>query len=155
MMKTAITLLLIIFIFAVLGAEPVESDSLQIPHRSPFKAGLLSAVIPGGGQVYNHAYIKGAAVLALEGLFLGYSINNHQQADKYYKSWKDTDSQFDYNNYEFHYERYKSQVWWLGITIFLSTLDAVTDAYLYDFDYQKQKIRLKFEDRSVQLEYKF
>ena len=37
-MKTAITLLLIIFIFAVLGAEPVESDSLQIPHRSPFKA---------------------------------------------------------------------------------------------------------------------
>lgn len=155
MLKAGITSLLMLFIIAVYGAEPIESDSLQIPHRSPLKAGLLSAVIPGGGQIYNQAYIKGGAVLALEGLFLGYAINNHQQADKYYKSWKDTDNQLDYDNYEFHYERYKSQIWWLGITIFLSTMDAVTDAYLYDFDYQKQKVKLKFEGRSVLLEYKF
>ena len=155
MKKVVISILMIILLITFLKAESVEFDSLHVPHRSPLKAGLLSAVFPAGGQIYNHAYIKGGAVIVLEGLFLGYAINNHQKADDYYNSWKDTDNQFDYENYEFHYERYKSQVWWLGITIFLSTLDAVTDAYLYDFDYQKQKVRLKFENKSVMLEYKF
>ncbi|MDP8219718.1 MAG: DUF5683 domain-containing protein [Candidatus Stygibacter frigidus] len=155
MKKTVISILMMIFFITCIEAESVELDSLHIPHRSPLKAGLLSAVIPAGGQIYNHAYIKGAAVIVLEGLFLGYAIKNHQKADDYYNRWKDTDNQFDYDNYEFHCERYKSQAWWLGITIFLSTLDAVTDAYLYDFDYQKQKVRLKFDNRSVILEYKF
>ncbi len=154
-MKKVIIILFIFLLTNYLGAETMESDSLKAPYRSPLKAGLLSAIVPGGGQIYNQSYIKGGTIIVIEGLFLGYAIKNHQKAKKYYDKWQESDSPFDYDQYEYYYEKRGNDIWWLGITIFLSTLDAVTDAYLYDFDYQKQKVRLKFKDRAVLLEYRF
>ncbi|MCF7912301.1 MAG: hypothetical protein K9M99_07225 [Candidatus Cloacimonetes bacterium] len=154
-MKKMMLIIAFYLLLSSAAAEITISDSLDAPYRSPIKAGLLSALLPGGGQIYNQSYIKAGAVVVIEGLFLGYAIKNHQEADKYYDLWKETDSQFDFDRYEHYYEKRENDIWWLGITIFLSTLDAVTDAYLYDFEYQKQKVRLKFKDKSVLLEYKF
>jgi len=116
---------------------------------------LLSAVIPGAGQIYNESYIKAGMAITVEGLFLGFFLKNDHQSKKYYDLWQDSDSQSDYSQYEFYYEKRQNYLWWLGISIFISTFDAVTDAYLHDFEDQKQKIRLQFNDGGVQLEYKF
>ncbi|MCF7919860.1 MAG: hypothetical protein K9N06_08100 [Candidatus Cloacimonetes bacterium] len=146
----------IIFLLLITCAQLFAESGIELPaKRSPLKAGVLSALIPGGGQFYNHSYLKGGTVLIIEGLLLGYAIKNHQQADKYYKDWQDTESPIAYANYKDYYEKRDNDIWWLGITIFLSTMDAVTDAYLYDFDYQKSKVHLKFKDTAILLEYKF
>ena len=154
-MRKVIFILLFTILLAQVFAQTAISDSTDTPFRSPFKAGLFSALVPGGGQMYNQAYVKAGAILIIEGLFLGNAIKYHQESDKYYERWKLSDSEYDFAKYEHYYEKRESHLWWLGISIFLSTLDAVTDAYLYDFDYQKQKVRLKFEDKTVLLEYKF
>lgn len=140
----------IIFLFG--EGEKFEEKQFR---RNPLKAGLLSAVLPGGGQIYNESYIKAGGIIITEGLLLGYAIHNHQQAKKYYDQWKETDSPADYADYEYFYEKRDNDIWWLGITIFLSAMDAVTDAYLHDFDYQKEKVRLKFTPQSLKIEYRF
>lgn len=151
-MKKLILTILIIMV----SCFAFSQTELQKPaRRLPFKAGLLSAVIPGGGQIYNKAYIKGSAIIIVEGLLLGYAIRNDDKAEKYYEEWKETESALSYYNYEKFYEKRDNDIWWLGIVIFLSTMDAVTDAYLHDFDYQKQKVRLKFEPKAISLEYRF
>jgi hypothetical protein len=155
-MKRISLIIVLLFLFqTALLADDTLIDSLMVPYRSPLKAGLLSAIVPGGGQIYNQAYIKGGAIIVMEGLFLGYAVKNHQLSKKYYDKWQKSDSEVDYALYEDYYEKRENDIWWLGIVIFLSTLDAVTDAYLYDFEYQKSKVRLKFRERSVLLEYNF
>jgi Family of unknown function (DUF5683) len=154
-MKKVIFLIFFCLLLVQVFAEDFAADSLDVPYRSPFKAGLLSALIPGGGQVYNQTFVKAGAIVVIEGLFLKDAIKNHQEADKYYDRWKLSDSEYDFDKYEHYYEMRENDIWWLGITIFLSTLDAVTDAYLYDFEYQKQKVRIKFEGKTAMLEYKF
>lgn len=131
------------------------ADSISVDYRSPLKAGILSAIIPGGGQVYNQSYIKAALAIGLEGLFLGYALKYDKKADKYYDDWKESDSSLDYQYYERYYERRANYYWWFGITIFVSTMDAVTDAYLHDFEYEKNRVRLKFNDQALMIEYDF
>jgi hypothetical protein len=54
-----------------------------------------------------------------------------------------------------YYNKRQSDFWWAGIVIFLSTIDAYVDAHLYDYEDTKQKIRLKFDENMLSLEYKF
>ena len=154
-MKKYLITLFVILVFNSLAAEEVYNDSTFSSSKSPLKAGLLSAVIPGAGQIYNSSYLKAGVTITLEGLFLRYFLKNDDKSKKYYDKWKESNSQIDYDQYEFYYEKRQNYLWWLGISIFISTFDAITDAYLHDFDDQKEKIRLQFEDKGVRLEYKF
>jgi hypothetical protein len=43
-----------------------DSDAVYIDTKSPKKAFLLSALVPGAGQLYNGSYIKAVAFLAIE-----------------------------------------------------------------------------------------
>ena len=152
-MRKVIVILLIIWSLQLFGKE--EILAIKPAKRIPLKAGILSAVVPGGGQFYNRSYIKGGVILAVEGLLIGYAVRNHNEADKYYKEWQETESAIAFANYEIFYEKRDNDIWWLGLTMFLSAMDAVTDAYLHDFDYQKAKVNLKFKEKAVFLEYKF
>ena len=152
-MRKVILLLLLMLSLQLYGEA--ELVVIKPAKRSPFKAGALSVFLPGGGQFYNHSYIKGGMILTVEGLLIGYAIKNHKEADKYYEEWQETESALAFANYEKYYEKRDNDIWWLGLTIFLSAMDAVTDAYLHDFDYQKTKVNLKFKEKAVFLEYKF
>lgn len=124
--------------------------------QEPLKAMLYSAILPGGGQVYNHKYLKAGVVLGLQTYFLGSALYNDGKADDYAKKAKLADSAFerqlleakrdDYN------ERERSDYWWMGITAVLSIADAYVDAHLYDFDARKEKVRLIFEDKALLLQ---
>jgi hypothetical protein len=48
-----------------------------------------------------------------------------------------------------------SDIWWIGITAALSVLDAYVDAHLADFESQKNKLRLRFEDETLALQFTF
>lgn len=133
--------------------EPSLSPALK--KRIPMKAAGLSMLLPGGGQMYNQQYIKAGIVVALEGLCVGYAIYHDSESDKYYKRYKETNSVFDYAEYERFYEKRQSDLFWLGTVIFLSALDAFVDAHLYNFEYNKSKVRIKFDNNSLQLTFRF
>src|SRR4030095_13289632 len=53
-------------------------------HKSPLLATLLSAVIPGAGQIYNESYWKAPLIMGLVGYF-GYEYFRQNNLYKYYR----------------------------------------------------------------------
>lgn len=57
------------------GADTVLSGSPAVQHKSPLRAALYSAVIPGAGEFYTEAYWRSAAFFAAEvALWVVYSV---------------------------------------------------------------------------------
>ncbi|MCK7523067.1 MAG: DUF5683 domain-containing protein [Ignavibacteriales bacterium] len=48
--------------------ESIKSDSVFISTKSPWTAVLMSAVIPGAGQIYNESYWKAPLIWALSAM---------------------------------------------------------------------------------------
>lgn len=135
-----------------INPEAYKQDSA---YQSPRKAAILSAVLPGLGQVYNHKYWKVPIVYAGFGTF-AYFIHFNQKG---YLRWKQAYIDFpDYDlDYDFPltieqidrtknaYKRYRdlSIIGTAGFYL-LQILDATVDAYLFDWDIT--------EDLSLKLE---
>ncbi len=127
-------------------------------YRSPKKAAILSAILPGAGQVYNHAGEKGKrsiwkvpiiyAGLGTAGYFLHDNIRNYKSfRTEYVTRLNDTTGQTffnpDYANYSIDnlrtaIDQYKnwrdmSLVAIAGIYI-LQIVDASVDAHLFNHD---------------------
>ena len=106
---------------------------------SPTVALFKSALVPGWGQVSNHAYLKAGLVVAVEGLFLHQWLQGRSETDAARVKFENArDSELpgvatlydDYRN-----ERYARNLnaWLLGTAVFLSMFDAYTDAHLRGF----------------------
>ncbi len=149
MKKVNILILIILICFPLVSQEVV---------KKPFKAAVLSFFIPGGGQFYNESYWKCAAVVAIEGSLIGlytyHFIKENDYFDKYEKTFDTNDTKY-YDKYTDYYNKRQNDLWWLGTVIFLSTLDAFVDAHLFDFEENREKIHLKFEDKKLILSYRF
>jgi hypothetical protein len=141
------------FVFAQENTEDSthikHADSLTVmaKHRAN-KAAILSAVLPGAGQVYNKSYWK-VPVLYAGFAALIYYIDFNQ---KYYKTFKtaylyrtDLDSTTidAYPNYtnddllvrKDYYRRNRDLCYILtGVVYVLNIIDAYVDAHLKDFD---------------------
>lgn len=48
--------------------------NLELPHKSPLAAGVLSAIVPGAGHVYAGHYVDGLTSFCLNGLFIAGTI---------------------------------------------------------------------------------
>jgi len=149
------TLMLVIILLITSSFLMARELSPPLKKRIPIKAAGLSILLPGGGQVYNQQYIKAGIVVALEGLCAGYAIYHDGQADDYLKAYKISQSAQDYALYTDFYDKKQSDLFWLGTVMFLSSLDAFVDAHLHNFDYNKAKVRLKFDNKSLQLSFRF
>jgi len=145
MNKITIIIVLLLFIFTGLIAET----------KTPMKAAALSLFIPGGGQFYNESYLKSAVVFSMEATLLGLTLYNHIKAEDAYDKYAITMDEADYNTYLDYYYKRQDNLWWTGVYIFLSVVDAFVDAHLYDYQAKKRDVHLKFEDSSVSLIYKF
>ncbi|MFA7017066.1 MAG: DUF5683 domain-containing protein, partial [Candidatus Cloacimonadaceae bacterium] len=55
---------------------------------NPTRAMLYSALIPGGGQVYNKAYVKAGIVVGLQAWNVGRVFYNDAKADDFAKKKK-------------------------------------------------------------------
>jgi len=99
------------------------------PSRSPGTAVLLSALLPGGGQVYTGSYWK-AGLIAPAELTLGYfSVKEHLDATRALDEGREDD-------YILHRDRRTTLLWWTGAVIAFSMADAYVSAQLYGFDDQ-------------------
>jgi len=111
-----------------------------VPAKSPGTALLLSAILPGAGQVYNQSYWKVPVVLGFGVYFASQWLHNN----RLYKDWRDrfTESlattEGGNRNYLAVREFYKDQrdafTWYFFILYILNLADAYVDASLFDFN---------------------
>ncbi len=81
---------------------------------------LLLGLIPGGGQIYNGAWLKAVLVIAAE----GYYLTQFRQASKDYANNDGSDELLDRRN---------GNAWRALIVYILGMLDAYVDAHLSTF----------------------
>lgn len=126
--------------------------------KKPFRAMVLSAVIPGAGQIYNESYYKAGGFIALQGFFIGSLIYNHRQVNRYYDKALDSGGEeYHYNirQHNKHFDRRQNDMWWLGTVVFLSAVDAFVDANLYNYEQEKESVYFLFEDMRIGVGYRW
>lgn len=122
-------------------SSEIGSDSLSLrPHRSPLLAMGLSALLPGGGQIYNCSYWKVPVILGLGGYFVYELVDNQRQ----YKIYRDQYQAGLAANpagdprilalREFYKDQRDAFGWYFLILYFVNIADAYVDASLFGFD---------------------
>jgi hypothetical protein len=167
--RTGLVLLFVFMISSNINAQETEvkdtatySDAYKhdSAYQNPQKAAIMSAVIPGLGQVYNKKYWKVPIIYAGFGTFV-YFIKYNQ---KEYLKWKQAYMDFpDYHlEYSFpltldqidraknSFKRYRdlSIIGTAGFYL-LQIIDATVDAYLFDWDVSED-ISLRIEPSIIQ-----
>lgn len=140
-MKFKQLLLTVLFLLSIMSATAQTT-------KEPMRAMLYSAAVPGGGQFYTGSYIKAGVVIGLQSFLVSSAIYNYQQM-RSYRADNDT------VNETLYHDALRSDYWWMGITVGLSMADAYVDAHLYNFEQEKAKVHLKFEDKLLKVEYRF
>jgi hypothetical protein len=120
--------------------------------KSPWTAVLLSAALPGLGQIYNESYFKVPVIWGVAGLLIyGWFYNN----DKYKENrdlYLQTQTEL-YKNYRDFYRDQRDLFTIYTVLVYLLNLvDAYVDAHLFDFTVEENflirtpmiKIRMNF-----------
>jgi len=81
------------FLFSQKDSTAIRVKQLQIGNNkynplSPSKAAFYSAILPGGGQIYNKKYWKAPIVWAAMGTSAYYYIHNSNEYDRYRTAFK-------------------------------------------------------------------
>jgi hypothetical protein len=118
--------------------------------KSPWKAVVLSALLPGLGQAYNGSYWK-LPIVALAGGTLGYYIfyNNGKYID--YRDLYETSQTAANPNGDERYKRLRESyrdlrdtyLLYFSLFYLINLADAYVDAHLYDFNVS-DKIKIGF-----------
>jgi len=125
-------------------------DSIREKEHSPTKATIMSACLPGLGQVYNKKYWKVPVIYAGFGIFTYFIYTNADQYLNFKCAYIESVQGTTNGNYSDLVQRYSTQdlLSWrenyrrnLEISILLTAvwyainiLDAVVDAHLYTFN---------------------
>jgi hypothetical protein len=141
-------LLVAIILFLPVPSFSQPADSLLTRH-SPAKASLLSAVLPGAGQVYNRKYWKVPVIYAAFA-GLGYLAKwNHDRYDTFRSAYRfrvdgnpettddftDLYSENDLKLLRDYYRRNRDlSLIFAGLVYVLNIVDASVDAHLFHFD---------------------
>lgn len=126
------------------GSQPQAAEPVRVGYestKSPLLAVLLSAVLPGAGQIYNESYWK-APVIWVVG---GYWVSEWIYLDKKYREFRDQYSQSLQTNStfgnaqlkrvrDFYRDERDKFAWYIGALYFANLLDAYVGANLYDFN---------------------
>ncbi|OYD14348.1 hypothetical protein CH330_08855 [candidate division WOR-3 bacterium JGI_Cruoil_03_51_56] len=130
-----------VFIFALaiaasqsIGEESVSDSVVRGMTKSPGKAVLLSALIPGGGQIYTGHTWKAAIIGPAEIAFASLAVKEQLAAshvlrnDARLEKWEDT--------YVKLRDRRNAFLWWTGAVLAFSMADAYVSAQMFGFDRQ-------------------
>jgi len=148
-------LFLLIALLLLVGLSALEAVEYV---KNPYRAMVYSAILPGGGQIYTDSYLKAAIVIGVQAWFISQAVGDHHNMDKYGSQISHSNSETDaYNLQQRNKFRndLRSDYWWIGTTMFLSIADSFVDAHLYNYKAEKSKVRLRFEDKQLKLEYNF
>lgn len=121
-----------------------RKDTLDVPFvmtRSPLKAVLYSAVLPGLGQAYNKSYWKIPVIWAFGGYFIYEIANNNNKyldyKDAYLKSQTPSNPAGDQRMKTLRdfYRDQRDQFYLYSALVYaINIFDAFVDAHLFDFD---------------------
>lgn len=129
-------------------SEEVASKAEKVKPHSPKKASLLSAVLPGAGQIYNRKYWKLPLVYGGMGISLYLALDYRDQYQRYrtaYRYLVDDDSttvsEFEgalstgVRDTRDTYRRWMEMSYIaMGLIYVLQIVDANVDAHLMEFD---------------------
>jgi len=131
----------LLFTFAGFG-QSIEYKSLKSAH----KASILSAVIPGAGQIYNEKYWKVPIIYASLSTSIYFICDNQNKLKTYQNAYISrsnggTDKYFGvYNDSQLltivdYYERNRDISYIITAAIYLlNIVDASVDSHMFDFD---------------------
>jgi hypothetical protein len=130
--------------------------------KSPGKAVLFSAVLPGLGQIYTKSYWKLPIIWGLGGYYIHewtkYNNRYRDYRDQYKKSLESS-SQGDLqirNLRDFYRSARDSFAWYFGILYLANLVDAYVSASLYEFDVSDDlSVRVGESGRVVTLRWRF
>jgi hypothetical protein len=125
-------------------------DSTYVSPKSPTRAAVYSAVLPGLGQIYNKKYWKLPIVYAGFGTFGYFIAANNKEYQKFQDAYDYENGNTDPENYNEYVDKYTLEelqsgrdyyrrnrdlsiiltTFWYALTI----VDAAVDAYLFDYD---------------------
>ena len=122
------------------AADTVSTGPRQ---KSPLVAVLLSAVIPGGGQIYNQSYWKVPIVWGVQAFFVTQWISNNRQYESLKNQVADSiakgppygsDLESLENARNSAHDQRDSYAWYIAGVYLISVVDAYVDAELSGFD---------------------
>jgi len=109
------------------------NDTTFVMEKSPWKAILLSAIVPGLGQIYNESYLKAPIIWGIEGLLAAGWIFNHER----YKDNRTLFNRTQIEDYRRIRDFYRDQrdlfTIYISLVYILNLVDAYVDAHLFDF----------------------
>jgi len=144
---------------AVVGPQDLELESEQfIEEAAAHRAGgrlaakppgrysepryvmFRSAILPGWGQFYNHAWLKGLAIAGGEIALIAGIFKDNRDLERFSKAADDAQAAGDEAAYNAAVNAYNntlsestSQKWWLGGLLAYSLADAYVDAHFAHF----------------------
>jgi len=152
-----------ILIFILLAKVFVYSQTDTLKNnpnaKSPTKAMLMSAILPGLGQFYNKSYWKIPIIYGLAGYFV-YEIRQNDKNYKYYRELFIQSVQVSGGDYRYKRLRdfYRDQRDLFGIYLFVlylaNIVDAYVDAHLYNFDVG-ENLSIQILPAGIKFHYKF
>lgn len=127
--------------------DSLTVDTLKHKH-SPTLASLMSAVVPGSGQIYNKKIWKVPIIYAGIGALVYFEVDNNKQYKKYreayiFKTDKDESTIDPYPDFSpsdieaemNRWRRYRDMnVIFLSVIYVLNIIDASVDANFFDYD---------------------
>jgi hypothetical protein len=126
--------------FERMTASAIDTPRVTGPHKSPGLAMLLSAVLPGAGQVYNESYWKTPIILGFGIYFTSHWLHNNRLYREYRDRYRESLLESPTGNTQFQRFRdfYSDQrdtfAWYFLILYLINVADAYVDASLYSFD---------------------
>lgn len=117
---------------------PAARDEAAAPGQdgrlAPWKVSMITAVVPGFGQVYNKSAWKLPIYYGLMGYFASRVIDDSDKYQQYRDEYNETGSSEAADNRDKYREKRNTQLVWLILTHVAGIVDAYVDAQLYDFD---------------------
>ena len=141
--------------------EKKTTNTKFVMRKSPLKAVLLSAALPGLGQFYNESYWK-LPIIALAGGYFGYEIiNQNNQFLDYRDQYIASQTPENQNGNQqiltlrnFYKDQRDRFIFYFGIFYVVNLIDAYVDAHMYDFNVS-DKIQLGFQPSKINLRFSF
>ncbi len=121
--------------------QAVDTSNAGPELKSPLVAVLLSAAIPGGGQVYNGSYWKVPIIIGAQVFFVTQWLSNNKSYEYYRTQYSNSISVYppygDLNLKDLR-DSYRDQrdsyAWYMAGVYLLSLVDAYVDAELSGFE---------------------
>lgn len=114
--------------------DTIRPEKKTLKPRSPQKATILSAALPGLGQAYNHKYWKIPIIYSV-GAGLYYFYDRQDYLYTYFRSLHEKEN---LDEYQFEYERASKRrgyaVIFMGILYVANIVDAMADAHFLLYD---------------------